>query len=396
MKEGAKSLAQLHAERMLFVEEAMQEDAHKDIPLKTADIGLMYTFSDELTLDDIATQVYPQDKSGRANTSKHYRRFMKILFGRASHALGSQYEIDDLLAKRPMPQKSREKSSEAHGGATLKIRDLICSGTKSVDELEKQLRLPRGKILSGLRALERWRIDVSQFTGKIRESGKKIQQLITEMDDKKIQEIMDGLPSTVILYNITEHRRRKRERKKRRYPKVFTTIGSVTSGVYHNKYTEIHLFAQVLKKDGIPNRRVKIAPDRKKPLVYYVFLEKHRDRALAAWKKNRKLEKFKTNPVRIVCGSTNADVPSIIQLHGEEYRSVYSVLSDLRIRISSRHLREFREWLFEGCPTTVWAYREGRYIAASDADSFKKYFSEKWKEKLEEEIRRQNSNIAET
>jgi len=373
MKEGAKPLAQLHAERKLFVERAMQEGALEGMNRKKVDIGLMYTFNDELTLDDIATQVYPEDKSGKANTSSHYREFMTILLRRVSHTLGSQYNEKGLLARKPTSQESRKRYSESHGGGALGIRDLILRGARSVDELKKQSDLSRGSIRSSLKTLEGWGIDVSQFASTIRKNKEKIEQLIKEEDDKKIQRIFDELSSRVIIDNLNEHKKRK----KRRNPRVFTTIGRTISGMYRYKFTETYLFMQDLEDNGIPNRRIEEYRKGKK-LFYYVLLEKHKERALAVWDKDPRLGRFKTNLVSIFCGRTNADVPSTTQLfHGENYRSVSSVLLDLRIQVHPRQQREFRKWLFEGCPITVWECRKGRYISASDIDLFKQYFLQK-------------------
>lgn len=359
MKEGTKSPAQLHAERKLFVEQAMQKDALSGMNRKKVDIGLMYTFNDELTLADIARQVYPQDKSGRANTSLQLRGFITTLFDRVSYALEPPYKLEDLLAKKPRREES-----------VLRIRDLILQGAKSVDELEKQSGLPRGNIWNDLRRLEEWGIDVSQFSSTTRKDREKIQQLIKEKDDKRIQKIMDGLSYGVVSRNMKEPR----ERKKRRNPRVFVTIGRVTSGIYRYNFTQTHLFAQDLEETGIPNRIVEVDRKERKNLTY-VLLEKHRDRALAAWKKNPKLEQFKINPVSVVCGNTSADVPTITQLsQREDYRPIFSILSDLAIRIPPQHQVKFRKWLFEGCPITVWAYRGERYVAASDTDQFKQYF----------------------
>lgn len=369
MKEGTKSPAQLHAERKLFVEQAMQKDALSGMNRKKVDIGLMYTFNDELTLADIARQVYPQDKSGRANTSLQLRGFITTLFDRVSYALEPPYKLEDLLAKKPRREES-----------VLRIRDLILQGAKSVDELEKQSGLPRGNIWNDLRRLEEWGIDVSQFSSTTRKDREKIQQLIKEKDDKRIQKIMDGLSYGVVSRNMKEPR----ERKKRRNPRVFTTIGRVTSDIYRYNFTQTHLFAQDLEENGIPNRIVEVDRKERKDLTY-VLLEKHRDRALAAWEKDPRLEMFKvSNPVTMVCGNKNMDIPSVNQLfHDEDFRPVFSVLSDLGIQIPPQQQIKFGKWLFEDCPITVWQYQKGRYVAASDIDQFKQYFLEKRTQLLE-------------
>lgn len=364
MKEGQKLLAQLHAERQCFVQKAIEEGAHETIREKTVNIGVAATFGPS-PLAEIGRSY---DET-RANASLLYRGFIIELWDNSSKQTRSFQTRKDLLERKPTPQDSRERNSEGHGGRTLEIRGLILSGARSVDELEKQSGLSRRGILRTMRTLKRWGVDVSQFASAIRKNKEKIKQLIREEDDKKIQKIMDGLSTGTVRQNMIKHSKT---------PKVFTTIGRAASDVYRYKFTETHLFAQDLEENGIPNRRIKIVIKGGSHSVY-VLLEKHKDRALAAWEKNPRLERFKVpNPVTIVCGNKNMDIPTVGQLfRSKNYRSVSSVLSDLRIRIHPRHQIEFREWLFEGCPITVWAYQKGRYIAVSDIDQFKQYFFRK-------------------
>ncbi len=291
MKEGAKSPAQLHAERQCFVQKAIGEGAHEAIREKTVNIGVAATFGHS-PLEEIGKSY---DET-RANASLLYRAFIEELFENSSRQTRSFHTLKDLQAKKPISQKSRERKSEIQGGGTLGIRDLILRGARSVDELGKRSGLSRKKrkrIRNALKVLGGWGVDVSQFAGAVRKNKEKIEQLIEEDDDRKTQKIMDELPGGVIIKNMVE---RKKE-KKRRNSRVFTTIGRVTSDVYHYRPQETHLFAQDLEENGIPNRRVEIVVNGRRPLVYYVFLEKHRDRALAAWKKNPRLERFKVaNP----------------------------------------------------------------------------------------------------
>ena len=167
-------------------------------------------------------------------------------------------------------------------------------------------------------------------------------------------------------------------RKKRRNPRVFTTIGKIAPEVYHYRFTETHLFAQDLEENGIPNRKIEHVVKGVK-CSYYVLLEKHKKRALAVWDKDPRLERFKVpNPLAIVCGNKNMDIPTANQLlHSKNYRSLSSVLLDLGMVIPNKQHAEFMKRFSEDCPITIWAYRHGRYMAASDADRFKQHFLEK-------------------
>lgn len=290
MREREKLLARAHAERQCFVQKAIEEGAQEAIKEKTVNIGVAATFGHSPLVE--IGQSYHET---RANASKLYLEFISELWNNSSGQTRSSHALENLLTKRPKPQDSRERLSESRGGGAARIRGLILRGAASVDELKEQSLLSREGIWAALRTLERWGIDVSQFSNAIRRNREKIQQLIEEDDDDvKIQKILDELSGIVIIDNMKEHK----EIKKRVNPRVFTTIGRAASDVYRYKFTETHLFAQDLEENGIPNRRVKSVVNGGRPLIHYVFLEKHRDRALAAWGKDPRLERFKVfNPV---------------------------------------------------------------------------------------------------
>ena len=368
MKEGEKSPAQLHIERQCFVQKAIEESAHEAISEKTVNIGVAATFGHS-PLEEIG-QSYGQT---RANASLLYRGFITELWNNSSEQTRSFHALEDLLARKPIPQESRERISENQGGGrTSRIRNLILAGAKSVGELEKRSGLSRENIWNTLRTLDRWGVDVSQFSGAIRKNREKIQQLIKETDGKKIQEIMDELSDGTIRANMGTKKGNMGN------PRVFTTIGKAKSGVYYYKGTETHLFTQDLEDNRIPNRRVSVVNGGKLS-VYHVFLEKHKERALAAWKKDPRLERLKVpHPVTVLCGNKNIAVPTAYQLMGgKDYRSVSSVLRDLGIKIYTKQEIEFRKIFFKDCPITIFAYRKSRYISASDIEQFKQYFLEK-------------------
>lgn len=329
MKEGEKSLAQLRAQRQCFVQKAIEEGAHEGIGEKTVNIGIAATFGP--SLEEIGDSYYET----RANASLHYRGFIKKLWDNSSEQTRSAHTLEDLLARKPWSRNSRERSPG-------------------------------------------WRADRGQLDSAIKKNKSKIEQIAKEDDDGKIQKMLDELPYNVILWNMVENKKGK----KRKNPRVFTSIGKATSNIYRYGAPQTHLFAQVLQENGIPYRKM-LKDFGKSHLANHVLLERHTDRALAAWEKDPELERFKINLISVVCGSTNADVPTATQLSdSEDYRSVFLILSDLGIQIPPQQQIKFRKWLFKDCPITVWAYRDGRYIATSDTDQFRQYFLEKSKQLL--------------
>lgn len=362
MKERGKSPTQLHEERKIFVEEAMREGAHEKIKPKSLTTGLIYVYNDDLTLKEIAAEIYPKNKSGRASTSLHYHRFIKNMYKKSSYSLTSRYNLEDLLTSKPRGDISRT------------VRDKITHGARNKNEIVISTGFSPRQVETARKTLKRWGVDTEVFD---LDTIKKLKSLEQEEDDTKLQQIMNELSYSTILHNLVESKK-----KERIYPNVFTTLRNVSAGSFHYRPRRetTDAFVNSLKAAGIPFRIIEINEKNR----YVILLEKHRQRVLASFEADSSLEKFKENPVKMIHGDKITKLPNTTELgKRENYISPHAILREMGIRIHPRKMSEFNSWLFrDGCPAPVFYIRktnanrkqDGHYlIESSQKEEFKKY-----------------------
>ncbi|OGH37777.1 MAG: hypothetical protein A3B44_02235 [Candidatus Levybacteria bacterium RIFCSPLOWO2_01_FULL_38_21] len=359
MVEKEKTRKELHAQRQCFVQKAIEEGAHEGIGEKRINIGVTYTFNDGITLEDIAKKVYDNDT--RANTSLHYRGFIEALWENSSQDLRSSHTLENLLVKKPVPQDSRERISQARGGTSLGVKEQVVAGARSIGEIKKNTGFSEHSIRKSIRKLREWGIDMGHLSQDY-EDKERIEQLKKEGDDKRVQQILDELPARHILTNVVKYKLKN----KMKGDGIFITVGDLTSGVFHYKNTETGLFFGSLRLSGIPSRRVEYqVRTTGKVRVYYVLLERHRKRALGALEEYPRLKRYKENPVKIICGQSIDPIPTTRQLQNSAYfRSAGSLFRELIIPISlnPRHSGlHYLDLLTSECPTPVYQYQHGSH-----------------------------------
>lgn len=337
MKEGGKSRLQLHEERKIFVEEAMREGAHEKIKPKSLTTGLIYVYNDELTLKEIAAEIYPKNKSGRASTSLHYRRFIKKMYKNSSYSLTSRYNLEDLLTSKPTGNISRT------------VRDKMTHGSRNKNEIVTSTGFSPRQVETARKTLKRWGIDTEVFD---LDTIKKLKSLEQEEDDTKLQQIMNELPYSTVLRNTFESKK-----KGRIHPKVFTTLRNVTAGSFHYRPRRetINAFVDSLRAAGIPFIIIEINENKRS----VILLEKRSQKALAAFETDPSLERFKENPVKLACGDKTVKLPNTTELtKGGRFIKPHAILKEMGIRIHPRKMSEFNSWLFsDGCPAPVFCIR---------------------------------------
>ena len=110
-----------------------------------------------------------------------------------------------------------------------------------------------------------------------------LEQLGKETDDEKIQELIDGLPYYVILYDL----------KKKKETSQFSSLSPLIREAGFSSRSN-RPFATSLKSAGVPisiKERV-VGGAKPQNLSYYIFLSRHKDRAIKALKEDQSLQKF--------------------------------------------------------------------------------------------------------
>lgn len=353
---------QLHEERKVFLEEAMKEGAHEKIRSKSLTTGLIYAYNDELTLEEIAAEIYPENKSGKASTSLHYRGFIEDMYENSSYSLTSRYNLQDLLTRKPGGQIART------------VIDKITHGARNKNEIVTSTEFTPKQVWGAKQTLRRWGVDTEVFD---LDTIKKLKSLEQEEDDTKLQQIMNEFSPSIVLHNTLESQKKNRSR-----PKVFTTLRNVTAESFHYKQSReiTETFLDSLVKAGIPFRIIEIYENKR----YIILLEKHRQRVLDAFDADPSLERFKENPVKLACGDKTTILPNTTELKNRgNYLSPHAILKEMGIRIGPTNMGEFYSWLFrDDCPTPVFYTQSAsanrkpirKYsIESSRKEEFKKY-----------------------
>ena len=130
--------------------------------------------------------------------------------------------------------------------------------------------------------LKGWGVNIPRERASYREA---LKQLEEETDDKKIQELLDGLPYFVIRYDIA----------KKKEASQFSSLSPLISGAGFRSRDTLP-FATSLKADGVgvPISVKEIVVEGAKPqtLRYYVLLSRHKERAKKALKEDQSLQRF--------------------------------------------------------------------------------------------------------
>ena len=272
-----------------FLKDAFKEGAHRIKPKKTKRdqwfrqimIGVVYN-----DIGSTATEEELADKYGtfRQSISDSNKFFLGNLWNNSSPTLQDRYPLNEVLtARKPWGQPSRERFSAVRGGASLRIKEQVESEVTDPDKISENTGISKQKIRqAATRTLKSWGIDVPRENASYIEI---LEQLDKETDDKKIQELLDGLPYYVIPHDMAKEKEASR----------FSSLSPlIREAGFRSKYNLP--FATSLKADGvgapiaIKDRVVKGAKPR--TLTYYFLLSRHKDRAIKALKEDQSLQKF--------------------------------------------------------------------------------------------------------
>lgn len=374
--EREKTREELHQERQAFIIEAIQEGAHERLRERAVNIGVAYNFGGEplKVLGD-------QYEISRAGASLNARKFIEGLWSNSSEGLRSSHILEDLLTKRPESEIISQRRSQVMGGTSLRVKEQVIAGARSIDEIGSNTGFSDDSIRKSFRTLKEWGIDVSHLYRHY-EGREKIEQLRKEDDDKKIQQILDELSTSYILSNLVKHKLRKKTER----DGIFITVGDLTQGVFHYKNTETGLFFDSLRLSGIPIRRVgRQVGKTGKVLVHYVLLERHRKKALDVLEKDPRLQKYKENPVKLICGQSTDPIPNTHQLtNSKNFRSIGSLFKEMRVPANSKRgpRLHYSKFLTPECPIPVYQYQRSsggsRYFPIKYSGALKNFLTNRY------------------
>lgn len=285
---GKEELAiyQAHKKRISFIEDVVGERALEKIRAseRNQGIALVYYLNWELAGEQIG-EIYP-NPSGKALTrariSQISREFLKQSWEHASPQLQACYPLEDLLTKRPT----------ALGEITSRVKIVVEKGAVTPTEI-KAIGVSGSQLAVARRTLRDRDINVPCLHNPYSNFAETVEG---EDNDQNLQKILDSYSD----YSLMSYLQRYKEDPE----KTLITLASILKKAGFNSFTRSNLFAEKLKKNGIPIRpivRIHCIPRNGKEYqqVSYIVLRKHKQRITRALRDDPDLQKFKKIPVEV-------------------------------------------------------------------------------------------------
>lgn len=178
-----------------------------------------------------------------------------------------------------------------------------------------------------------------------------------EEDNKKLQEILDGMSTKSIRGFMQRHRSTEQQQA------VFISLGNILREAgYH--FRSVDIFAEALRSANVPIRKDELQQTikgKEYPQTYYIVLNKRRDKALEVINNTPDLQHFKQNPVQLAFGPTTASLPSSYEIltKKEKYERLWYLIFDVEdstgLNVSSMPGIKLVD-LLTGSPVPVFRY----------------------------------------
>lgn len=364
-----EALAIGHERKKAYLKEVMQRRIWKIKPSTLSDrewsmqrkIGFQYAFTDK-TLEDLGRQYGGLTREDIRHLN---HEFLDNIAKISPPELQVQYPRVVIPDKKPLTQKSREKTSKSKGGISLTVRQQLEQGVRRVGQIAKNTGLSSKQVSKSRQALKDWEgVSKEVFqTENIswEDLERKIEQ---EQDDKKLQEVLDAIPINIIRAYIARH--------KKNQSSVF--LGSLVSilrekGLYVRS-GDVNLVFAVIKDAGIPIKREYSRYQRKEgkkqgfSQVYYVVLSKHADRIIKTLGKHPELfTRLNENPVRLAYGPVSDRHPNTFELKSKGYVSMRNIIAENFGIIV--HPRKYFD-LMDGSPVSIFSSSSGIFCSSDD------------------------------
>ncbi len=192
--------------------------------------------------------------------------------------------------------------------------------------------------------------------------NKSTKQLEEEAENQKLQEILDSFPAESLRGYISNHRKDKE--------KTFTSLSSILRKAgFHFRPNNIAIFAKKIKEKHLPMRELPHEATTKKnekiTVTYRVTFIKCAETIVQALENDPDLQKFKINPVELVCGTIDGKLPTTTDLlrNREKYGSNLAALAREAIGFAPNRNDPEKKLsaIMKGCPVPIFKTRDGYY-----------------------------------
>ena len=280
-----------YEKQMDWMEKAIQEGALSKLPYHTTqkrwekqqDIGITYTFGD-VTLDDLG-QIHGCTKE---NIRQLKENFVINLWGNSSPPLQAKYPLREISLTKPRGQKSREKSSELHGGISLRIKKamkeqgIAVVGVNDIDNITNAARITKLQLSTSRPVLKNWGINMRRFDTPYADFAQKAR---SEEDDKKLQEFLDSFSFYSLkgfLQNDSNH-------------ETLTKVSIIANKKgFHAHTKRLRFIAQKIKEAEIPIIQIVHSGKNGKLLSsHHIVYSKHTERIAEVLSQDPDLQRFR-------------------------------------------------------------------------------------------------------
>lgn len=340
MSKESLSSHQAQAKRIDFIEKMVAEGVLDKTAISERDqnIGLVYILNEEIKGREVGA-IFPNPQ-GKSLSRARVRQISKNLLiesrGKSSPELQSSHPLAELLMRRPIALSPKNAK-------ILSIAQKEDLGSRRHQKHTAQTRV----------FLAKHGVEIPPTPKPYDDFKAKIE---TASNYKKLQEILDSYSRQSLEYFMNRHGK----------DVIMMLRDVIKLGEFH-AFQSLSLFAKTIKKKHIP---IKISSwkiyDRKMQktvLVYsYIVYTQHKERITKAFNGNPELQKFKENPVKLVCGTLDGEIPTTTAFRPkrQQYSSVGLIIQEVtghRFPYKGESVENF----LKDCPVQVFKYKIARY-----------------------------------
>lgn len=338
-------------------------------------IGFQYTFTDK-TLEELGKQY---GGLTREDVRQLNHRFWDNIHNNSPRELKAQYPRASIPDSKPRALKSREKTSRSRGGLSWEISEFIRqTGITDPRKIAGKFKIPIRRVNRARQVLRSWGIIIPLTVAHYRDFFKQVEN---ENNDQRLQEILDNSSSGSLLHY------------RQRYGNeaIMSLAQIVRKAEFYIPYNYMGLFAKTIQNQDIPIRLFEQegTSKRKYRERHFIVFSKHEKRIIESLRNDSSLERFRTNPVQLICGSPRARIPTLTELAKNRYSSLGPlVLKTTGFRPSRAPQRNFVH-LLKGCRTPVYTDGESYYYDTRQTQPLKSFL-----ERRRQEIQSQTSQVA--
>lgn len=273
------------AKTLEFLKIALAEGAHLNKPPKIS--------QDQWTRDKNITGIYWKTEETQEEIARRYNlsskqainqiihNTIRRIWNNSSTHTQTLFPFEELVFRKPLPLKSRERRSLLSGGRSVLLRDSLASG-KTIEEIRES-----GIELSKYRErLKRWGFDIPYISTGAAQNIELEIKLINAKTDREKQELLDQVK--IVFY---------RKHVKGENPLLTAVRNAILESGFRPNFQDFIHFVNTLQSKGFPMSEIKRLV-KGKTVTYYFFLTQDKQRAQAIWLRNQDLQKFQVGDKR--------------------------------------------------------------------------------------------------